>query len=57
MREVKGSGGIFGNEAIRRRVHSLTTLAGSGLVLLWLWMTAMTGVYFHNPQEKISGLG
>ncbi|CBQ69419.1 conserved hypothetical protein [Sporisorium reilianum SRZ2] len=30
--------------------------ASVGLVALWSWMLLNTAVYFHTPQEKVSGL-
>lgn len=38
-------------------VHVLATWGGTALVGLWVWMVGMTGVWFHNPPEKLSGLG
>lgn len=39
------------------QVHTVATLFGSALVGLWLVMLGATAVYFHNPPEKLSGLG
>lgn len=39
-----------------RWVHIAATWAGTGLVGLWIWMVAMTAVWFHDPPEKLSGL-
>ena len=36
--------------------HTLAEVLGTALVGLWVWMLFMTGLYFHNPQEKLSGL-
>lgn len=47
----------LGNEQLRARIHAVATVLGTALLVLWLWMTLMTATYFHNPQEKISGLG
>jgi hypothetical protein len=41
-----------------RKVRGLETWAFQGtlaLLALWWWMAIMTSVYFHNPQEKLSG--
>jgi hypothetical protein len=38
-------------------VHLGVTVAGTVLVGIWGWMLLMTSVWFHNPPEKISGLG
>lgn len=32
-------------------------LLGTLLVQLWIWMLGMTGAYFHDPKEKLAGLG
>ena len=40
-----------------RWVHRLATIGGTALVGIWVWMLGMTGVWFHNPPEKLSGLG
>ena len=40
-----------------RWVHVAATLGGTGLVGLWVWMLGMTGMWFHNPPEKLTGLG
>jgi hypothetical protein len=47
----------LGNEQLRAGIHAAATVLGTALLVLWLWMTLMTATYFHNPQEKISGLG
>lgn len=33
-----------------------TAYATLALIVLWEWMLIMTSIYFHTPQEKISGL-
>jgi len=38
-------------------VHGTATVLGTALVGLWIWMVGMTAVWFHNPPEKVSGLG
>ena len=38
-------------------VHSAAVLLATGLLGLWLVMLGTTAVYFHNPSEKLSGLG
>ncbi|WVW86456.1 hypothetical protein I302_108504 [Kwoniella bestiolae CBS 10118] len=37
-------------------IHYWSGIAATGLVGIWCWMILMTGVYFHNPPEKLSGL-
>jgi hypothetical protein len=37
--------------------HTIATLGGTGLLGLWVWMLLMTSVWFHNPPEKLMGLG
>ncbi|WWC72287.1 uncharacterized protein I206_106249 [Kwoniella pini CBS 10737] len=37
-------------------IHKWSGIAASGLVGIWCWMVLMTGIYFHNPPEKLSGL-
>lgn len=39
--------------ATKARVALLSTVA---LLALWSWMLLNTAIYFHTPQEKISGL-
>jgi len=39
------------------RVNQGAALLGTALIGVWTWMMLMTGVYFHNPLEKLSGLG
>ena len=38
-------------------VHLAATAFATALVTLWLVMLGTTAVYFHNPSEKLSGLG
>lgn len=38
-------------------VNQVATLLGSALIGLWTFMLGVTAVYFHNPPEKVSGLG
>ncbi|CDU25075.1 related to SCS3-protein required for inositol prototrophy [Sporisorium scitamineum] len=51
-------GGLFGGKAKVRWTGSAYTAVGVsvGLVGLWSWMLLNTAVYFHTPQEKVSGL-
>lgn len=37
--------------------RGMTTLGGTALLGLWVWMLLMTSVWFHNPPEKLTGLG
>lgn len=37
--------------------NAVTALLGTLLVQLWVWMLGMTGAYFHDPKEKLAGLG
>ncbi|OCF77532.1 hypothetical protein I204_01520 [Kwoniella mangroviensis CBS 8886] len=37
-------------------IHRWSGIAATGLVGIWCWMILMTGIYFHNPPEKLSGL-
>lgn len=41
---------------IKQLIHTLSTIAGSALVLLWVWMLFMTAIYFHDFHEKVAGL-
>lgn len=41
---------------LRHRLHVLSTILGSALLALWVWMLFMTAVYFHDPDEKLAGL-
>ncbi|CAK9787448.1 hypothetical protein CC85DRAFT_288576 [Cutaneotrichosporon oleaginosum] len=41
----------------RGLVHAFSTVAGSALIGLWVWMLLMTALYFHNLKEKLAGLG
>ena len=38
-------------------VHSIATWVGTAFIALWVWMVAMTAIWFHNTPEKLSGLG
>jgi hypothetical protein len=38
-------------------VYLGVTIGGTALIGLWAWMLGMTSVWFHNPPEKLSGLG
>jgi hypothetical protein len=38
-------------------VHSAVVVAGVSLVGVWIWMMGVTGIHFHDPLEKIAGLG
>lgn len=42
---------------IRGIVYRASTAAGTVLVGIWVWMLLMTAVYFHDPDEKLAGLG
>lgn len=63
---------LFGKRVVRSRasggqevgtigrggvVNQVATLFGSALIGLWAFMLGVTAVYFHNPPEKVSGLG
>lgn len=37
--------------------NTVIALFGTSIVQLWVWMLAMTGAYFHDPKEKLAGLG
>lgn len=37
--------------------NAFVGLLGTMLVQLWMWMLGMTGAYFHDPREKLAGLG
>lgn len=37
--------------------NSAAALFGTFLIQLWVWMLGMTGAYFHDPKEKLAGLG
>lgn len=37
--------------------NTVSALLGTMVVQLWVWMLAMTGAYFHDPKEKLAGLG
>jgi hypothetical protein len=37
------------------KTHSFALNVVLGLLAIWWWMAIMTAVYFHNPQEKLSG--
>lgn len=41
---------------LRHRLHVLSTIAGTALLGLWVWMLFMTAIYFHDPDEKLAGL-
>ncbi|EIW66140.1 hypothetical protein M231_01215 [Tremella mesenterica] len=41
---------------MRSWIHSFSGIGATILVVLWFWMLIMTGIYFHNPQEKLTGL-
>ncbi|KIM23360.1 hypothetical protein M408DRAFT_27926, partial [Serendipita vermifera MAFF 305830] len=44
--------------AVVRKVRGFENWALQGtlaLLALWWWMAIMTSVYFHTPQEKLSG--
>lgn len=38
-------------------LHVISTVAGTALIGLWIWMLLMTAVYFHETREKLAGLG
>nr|ODN92175.1 hypothetical protein L204_05267 [Cryptococcus depauperatus CBS 7855] len=38
------------------RLHTLAGIVGTILIGVWMWMIVMTGVYFHNPPEKLAGI-
>ncbi|BEJ15285.1 hypothetical protein CspHIS471_0410520 [Cutaneotrichosporon sp. HIS471] len=38
-------------------LHAFSTVAGTALIALWVWMLFMTAVYFHDLEEKLAGLG
>ena len=38
-------------------VNHLAAVFGTALIGLWAFMLGATAVYFHNPQEKLAGLG
>ena len=42
---------------MRKFVYRVSTICGTVLLGLWIWMIAMTAIWFHNPPEKLSGLG
>ncbi|PWY98957.1 hypothetical protein BCV70DRAFT_201172 [Testicularia cyperi] len=44
---------FVGPNAPKAKAAVLATL---GLVALWSWMLLNTAIYFHTPQEKVSGL-
>jgi hypothetical protein len=37
------------------QLHALAINSTLGLLAIWWWMAIMTAVYFHTPQEKLSG--
>lgn len=56
--------GLFGKQPTRGNAGSVRWTrsayvavgASVGLVALWSWMLLNTAIYFHTPQEKVSGL-
>ena len=54
---------LFPPAAGRAQLKALNTTPGKvaigatlALLALWSWMLLNTAIYFHTPQEKISGL-
>ncbi|PVF94684.1 hypothetical protein CPB86DRAFT_808452 [Serendipita vermifera] len=37
------------------QLHAVAINSSLGLLAIWWWMAIMTAVYFHTPQEKLSG--
>jgi hypothetical protein len=52
-----GVGVRSGIGGMSRMSRGMTTLGGTALLGLWVWMLLMTSVWFHNPPEKLTGLG
>ncbi|WWC64877.1 uncharacterized protein I303_107491 [Kwoniella dejecticola CBS 10117] len=44
------------NDSTISLIRRWSSIVASGLVGIWCWMILMTGIYFHNPPEKLSGL-
>jgi hypothetical protein len=42
---------------LRELGHGVATALGTALLGLWVFMLGVTAVYFHSPEEKLSGLG
>ena len=42
---------------LRELGHGVATVLGTALLGLWVFMLGVTAVYFHSPEEKLSGLG
>jgi hypothetical protein len=42
---------------LRELGHGIATVLASTLLGLWVFMLGVTAVYFHSPEEKLSGLG
>lgn len=53
---TRGPGSGAG-KGVRGIVHVLSTVAGTALIGLWVWMLFMTAVYFHHTHEKLAGFG
>jgi hypothetical protein len=41
----------------KARLHAIATVLATALICLWVWMLLMTAIYFHDPHEKLAGLG
>jgi hypothetical protein len=48
--------GDEGEEKPLTPLERWTGYAGIALILLWWWMILMTSLFFHRPEEKLSGL-
>jgi hypothetical protein len=58
--DIGGGGGVgvgIGVGGMSKMSRGMTTLGGTALLGLWVWMLLMTSVWFHNPPEKLTGLG
>ncbi|WRT69958.1 uncharacterized protein IL334_006949 [Kwoniella shivajii] len=47
---------LFRDTGSINTAHWWISVSATVLVGIWAWMILMTGIYFHNPPEKLSGI-
>lgn len=52
----RANGGASSRDNVVGLVHTISGVVGTVLVGVWIGMLGVTGLYFHDPPEKLSGL-
>lgn len=56
LAKARGRRDMAPHSGVKHTLHVLSTVAGSALIALWVWMLFTTAIYFHDLHEKLAGL-